>query len=244
MKRAIRSLHMSNNFYERSVEYPSYILLYVGYMFSSRRSSTYWKTVLKPLKILQDKLLKPNTNLFRSHRVLPPPDSCFWGNGKPLILITAQDAGEPIHWTTDKVKNVKLLKYGAPALGLPDYAQLFILFMQEGQGIASGKVTNMLNCATLLLFPSPGEGTPHHNCVVTTCEAKKIWEYLTDMTFLNPNLELFVVRSSYYVRSNWVTGYSVTTVNEAAEASPLILKLSVQADELIALAKEVYQLAK
>lgn len=64
------------------------------------------------------------------------------------------------------------------------------------------------------------------------------------MTFVNPNLEPFVGRSSYYVSSNWLTGYSISTVNEAVEASPLSPKLSVQADKFIVLTKKVYQLTK
>lgn len=166
--------------------------------------------------------------------------AAFEEMAKPLLQIIAQDAAEAIHWTTDKVKTFKLLKQAAPALGLRDCSKQFTLFIQEGQGIASGMVTNTLNPATLL--PSPGEGTPHHDCVVTTREAEKTREDLTDVPFLNPNLELFVGGSSYCLSSNWVTGYSITTVNEVVEASSLSLKLSAQA-ELIALTK-VYQLAK
>ena len=60
------------------------------------------------------------------------------------MQITAQDAGEPIHWTTDKVKTFKLLKQAAPALGLSDYGKPFALFVHEGKGVASGMLTQSL----------------------------------------------------------------------------------------------------
>lgn len=91
-----------------------------------------------------------------------------------------------------------------------------------------GLLTNTLNPATLL--PLPGEGTSHHNGVVMTHEAKKTWEDLTDVPFLDPNLELFVDGSLYYLNGNWITSYSITPVNEVV-ASPLSLKLSAQAAE-------------
>lgn len=53
------------------------------------------------------------------------------------------------------------------------------------------------------------------------------------MPFLDPDLELRVDGSSYYLNSN----QAVTPVNEAVGASPLSPKLSAQAVEWIALTK-------
>ena len=63
------------------------------------------------------------------------------------------------------------------------------------------------------------------------------------MPFLDPNLELFVDRSSCFLNSNCVTGYSIMTVNGVVENSLLGPKLSAQAAGLIALTKAC-QLAK
>lgn len=63
------------------------------------------------------------------------------------------------------------------------------------------------------------------------------------MPFLDPSLELFVYKSLYYLNGNCVMGYSITTMNGVVETSPLTLKLSAQAAELIALTKAC-QLAK
>lgn len=57
------------------------------------------------------------------------------------------------------------------------------------------------------------------------------------MPFLDPDLELRVDESSYYLNSNQATGHSVTPVNEVLGASPLSPKLSAQAVEWIALTK-------
>lgn len=61
-------------------------------------------------------------------------------------------------------------------------------------------VTNTLNPATLL--PLPGEGIPCHNGVVTTREAEKTREDLTDVPFLDPGLDLFADRSLYDLNGN------------------------------------------
>ena len=90
-----------------------------------------------------------------------------------------------------------------------------------------------MNVATLI--PPPGKETPRHDCVVTTCEAKKNQKYLTDVPLPVPDLELCGDNSSYYLKSDQVTGYSVTAENKVVEASPFGLKLSAQAAELIVL---------
>lgn len=58
-----------------------------------------------------------------------------------------------------------------------------------------------------------------------------------NVPFPDPDLELCVGRSSYHLIGNQVTGYSVTTVDKVVEVSPLSLKLSMQAAELIVLTK-------
>ncbi|KAK4806904.1 hypothetical protein QYF61_012625 [Mycteria americana] len=66
-------------------------------------------------------------------RFCQPWIAAFEEMTKPLIQITAQDAGEPIHWTTEKVKTFKLLKQAAPALGLPDYGKPYTLLYMKGK---------------------------------------------------------------------------------------------------------------
>lgn len=90
---------------------------------------------------------------------------------------------------------------------------------------------NILNPATLL--PLPGGGTPHRDGVVTTCEAEKMQEDLTEVPFIDPDGELFVDGFSYYLNDNWITGYSIIPVNEVVETPPLSPKLSAQAAELM-----------
>ncbi|XP_009466296.1 PREDICTED: adenomatous polyposis coli protein-like, partial [Nipponia nippon] len=122
---------------------------------------------------------------------------------KSLIQITAQDAGEPIRWTTDKVKTFELLKQAAPALGLPDYA---------------------------------GEGTPYHDYVVTTREAEKTQGDLTDVPFLDPNLELFAYRilivlspliqvQALLVYLNNQTRHTLTLLQEIVYMTQIYLKI-------------------
>ena len=57
------------------------------------------------------------------------------------------------------------------------------------------------------------------------------------MPFPDPDLDLCVDGSPYYLNSDQVTGYSVTPENKVVEPSPLTPKLSEQAAEWIALTK-------
>lgn len=54
------------------------------------------------------------------------------------------------------MQTFKVLKLAAFVLGLPHCGKSFMLFAQEGQGTASGIVTDMLNPTTLLLLPREG----------------------------------------------------------------------------------------
>lgn len=79
--------------------------------------------------------------------------------------------------------------------------------------------------------------------MVTAHEAQKTQTYLTDVPLPDPDLELCVDGSSYYLNHNRATGHSATTENKVVEASPLSPKLSAQAAESIALTK-TFQLSK
>lgn len=102
----------------------------------------------------------------------------------------------------------------------------------EQDGIIT-KTSSSLNAATLL--PITGDENLVHDCIQSLEQVYSHRPDLKDSPLENPDWILFVDGSSFVSKGEQKAGDAVVTLNEEIESRPLLIHISAQKAELIAL---------